>query len=55
MVLETVEGFWKLVSKDRFPKLNDFEFKNRNRMADETLDDSLRLAPLLTRVLINEW
>jgi len=24
-------------------------------MADETLDDSLRLAPLLTRVLINEW
>jgi len=68
-VLETAESFWKLVSKDRFPKLKDFalkwhstfanthicvwaynfyyeasQIKNRNRMADETLDDCLRLA-----------
>ena len=24
MVLETAESFWKLVSKDRIPKLKDF-------------------------------
>jgi len=64
MVLETVERFRKLFSKDRFPKMNDFALemhsmfrntyvcestfstmnhvksKNRNQMADETLDDS---------------
>ena len=69
MVLEAVESFWKLVSKDRFQKLKDFalkmysvfritymcesiyiffmkqvKFKNTNRMAAETLNDSLRLA-----------
>jgi len=70
-VLETVESFWKLVSKDSFPKMKHFalkmhsvlrnahvresglhtfsmikqvKFENRNRMKDETLDDSLRLA-----------
>ena len=65
---ETQECFWKLVSKDRFPKLKNFALKmhsmfgstymcestfstmkqikskNRNRMIDETLEDSLRLA-----------
>ena len=65
---ETPECFWKLVSKDRFQKLENFalkmhsmlgrtyicestfsrmkevKYKNRNRMIDETLEDSLRLA-----------
>ena len=65
---ETQECFWKLVSKDRFPKLKDFALKmhsmfgstyvcestfstmkqikskNRNRMVNETLENSLRLA-----------
>ena len=27
MVLETVESFWKFVSKDKFPKLKDFATK----------------------------
>jgi len=26
-VIETVHSFWKLVSKDRFPKLNHFALK----------------------------
>jgi len=26
-VIETVDSFWKLVSKDRFPKLNHFAVK----------------------------
>jgi len=63
--LQTVESFWTLLSKDKFPKLKDFaqkmpstfgsvrvayifytmkQFKsmNRNRMKDETVNDSLR-------------
>jgi len=28
MVLETVKSFWKLTSKNRFPKLKDFALKN---------------------------
>ena len=66
MVLETVKSFRKLVSKDRFPKLKDFAVKmrsynfqdeasqiyskNRNRMADKTLDNSLRLAATNTGI-----
>jgi len=73
----TAESFWKLDSKDGFPKLKDLALKmhsmfgstyacestfstmkqvkskNRNRMADESLDDSFRLVPL-TPVLIKE-
>ena len=30
MVLETVKSFWKLVTKDRFPKLKDFAQKMRS-------------------------
>ena len=65
---ETQERFWKLVSKDKFPKLKDFALKmhsmfestkvcesafstmqpvksrNRNQMANQTLDNGLRLA-----------
>ena len=28
--LQTVESFWKLVSKDRFPKLQDFALKGHS-------------------------
>ena len=65
---ETQKRFWKLVSKDKFPKLKDFALKmqsmfgskylceiifstmklvksrNRNRMANQTLDNCLRLS-----------
>ena len=65
---EIQERFWKLVSKDKFPKLKNFALKmhsmfgstyvcestfstmqlvksrNRNRMANQTLDNCLRLA-----------
>ena len=65
---EIQERFWKLVSKDKFPKLKDFALKmhsmfgstyvcestffnmhlvksrNRNRMANQTLNNCLRLA-----------
>jgi len=64
-VIIDFKELWKLVSKDRFPKLEDFAIKicleiytfentfstinqvkckNRNRMAGETLFDSLRLS-----------
>jgi len=33
--------------------MKQVKFKNKNRMSDETLDDSLQLAPL-TLVLIKE-
>ena len=65
-VLETVKSFPKLVSKDRFPKLEDFSLKmrsyifydeasqiyseNRNCTTNETLDDSLRLAATNTGI-----
>ena len=77
-MLETAESLWKLVSKDRFPKLKDFALKmhsmfgntcvcesafstmkqvkseNRNRLADETLDDSLWLFTSNTSISIDK-
>jgi len=45
---------WKRTcGESTFSTMKQVKSKNRNRMAGETLDDSLRLAPL-TRVLINE-
>jgi len=69
-VRDCIENVWKLVSKDKYPKLKDIALKmqsifgntfvcesafstrkqvkskNRNRIADETLDDNFRLVPL---------
>ena len=68
---ETQERFWKLVSKDKFPKPKEFALKihlmigstyvcesrfsiielvksrNRNRMANQTLDNCLPLATII--------
>jgi len=34
--IETVNSFWKLVSKDRFPKLKDFALKLRRALGNTT-------------------
>jgi len=41
------------VCESKFSAMKQVKSKNRNRMADEALDDSLRLSPL-TLVLIKE-
>jgi len=42
-VLETVESFWKLISKGRFPKLKDFALK-----MDSTFGNTYTLFRFLT-------
>jgi len=45
--------FGNTLYEDTFSTMKQVKSKNRNRMADERLDDSLQIAPL-TLVLIKE-
>jgi len=41
-VLETGNSFWKLVSKDRFPKLKDFALKIHSTFGNTYTFDSFK-------------
>jgi len=40
MVLETVQSFWKSVSKDRFPKLKDFAVELQSMFGNKYVCES---------------